>query len=221
MSLVQQLRGQSLRLCLARRTQPSPACGQHTPRPPSQLGAWQRTCALGKGPAQPHLESASRQDQSLPCTEDPMTGAPARRCPSPARPIHRAVSGLRLAHLELPLGDHAHWPGRKLLQQGHPLDHSITRLVSVPSDDWTEGGRGHPGEFRGLKYPEDLPEGMVRHQRSERPDPSLHSNTGSIPRHWENRGPGWPEWPVAGTCSLAVQFMHWVGKQPQPWESKR
>lgn len=69
-------------------------------------------------------------------------------------------SGHTGSYLVLCWGAHAQRPGGKLLQQGHPLGHaSITGLIPVPSDHRAEGGRGHPGEFRGLKYPKNLPGG--------------------------------------------------------------
>lgn len=78
--------------------------------------------------------------------------------PRPAPPR----SSVCPTYLEPPLGVYAHWPGGKLLQEGHALGHPVTGRVSVPSDDRTKGGRGHPGELGRLKYPKDLPGGTAR-----------------------------------------------------------
>lgn len=150
-----------------------------------------------------------------------MIGVLVRRCFFFVRFIYRAVFGFRFVYLEFFLGDYVYWSGRKFLQQGYSLDYFIIRFVFVFFDDWTEGGRGYFGEFRGFKYFEDLSEGMVRYQRLERLDFFFYLNIGFIFRYWENRGFGWLEWLVVGICSLVVQFMYWVGKQFQFWESKR
>lgn len=100
-----------------------------------------------------------------------MPGTLARCCPLPAQFLPGQHLG-SAPHLQLHLGGHARGPGGKLLQQGHSLGHPVSKLLSVPSDDWAEGGRGRSGEFRGLKDPKDLRGGTgARSEPVPRPDP--------------------------------------------------